>query len=122
MTQPSLGLVILYVESPARSAGFYAEILGLEPAEASATFVLFRLPSGMALGLWSRPGVEPAAEAGPGGGELAFIAPDVDAVHADWVRRGITVIHGPDDLDFGRAFTAQDPDGHRLRVFSPAGS
>ena len=26
------------------------------------------------------------------------------------------------ELDFGRTFVALDPDGHRLRVFAPAGA
>jgi catechol 2,3-dioxygenase-like lactoylglutathione lyase family enzyme len=98
---PGLGFIILYVEDTARSAGFYAKLLAREPVEASPSFVLFPLPSGIALGLWSRHGVEPLPTGGPGGGELAFTTHNVDAVHADWV-------------------TALDPDGHRLRVFAPA--
>ncbi len=117
---PGLGFIILYVEDTARSAGFYAGLLGREPVEASPSFVLFPLPSGIALGLWSRDGVEPVPAGGPGGGELAFTTQDVDAVHADWVARGVTIAQAPSDLDFGRAFTALDPDGHRLRVFAPA--
>ena len=35
--------MLLYVDSPARSARFYADLLGKEPVEASPTFVLFAL-------------------------------------------------------------------------------
>ena len=116
---PNLGLVILLVDSPAASAAFYADLLGRAPAEESPTFAMFALPSGIGLGLWSRHTVEPPAGAAGGGTELAFTAPDVDAVHADWAARGLAIAQPPTDLDFGRAFVALDPDGHRLRVFRP---
>jgi catechol 2,3-dioxygenase-like lactoylglutathione lyase family enzyme len=118
---PSPSLVILYVADPPASAAFYADLLGLEPAEASPTFAMFALPSGTGLGLWSRRTVEPAATADAGGGsELAFAAEDVDAVHADWAARGLPIAQAPTDMDFGRTFVAFDLDGHRLRVFAPA--
>lgn len=118
MPEPSL--VILYVESPPASAAFYADLLGREPVEASPTFAMFRLSSGSGLGLWSRHTVEPAAQAAGGGAELALVAGDVDAIHADWTARGLAIAQPPTDLDFGRAFVALDPDGHWLRVFAPA--
>ena len=115
---PDLSLVILYVDSPAASAAFYADLLGQAPAEQSPTFAMILLPSGIGLGLWSRHTVEPAAAAG-GGTEIAFMAEDVDAVHAEWSAKGVAVAQPPIDLDFGRTFIALDPDGHRLRVFWP---
>jgi predicted enzyme related to lactoylglutathione lyase len=118
MIQPRL--VILYVDSPARSARFYEGLLGRSPIEESPTFALIPLGEGMALGLWSRHTVEPGAEAAGGGGEIAFETVDVDAVHAAWVAKGLVVKQAPTDLDFGRTFVALDPDGHRLRVFRPA--
>ena len=112
-------LVILYVDSPAGSAAFYADLLGREPVEASATFAMFALPSGIGLGLWSRHTVTPLAAASGGGTELAFTVEDVDAVHANWNARGLPIAQAPTDMDFGRSFVALDPDGHRLRVFAP---
>lgn len=117
---PDLSLVILYVDDPAASTAFYADLLGQAPGEQSPTFAMFPLPSGIGLGLWSRHTVEPAAAAGGGGGEIAFMAADVDAVHADWSAKGLAIAQPPTELDFGRAFVALDPDGHRLRVFAPA--
>jgi catechol 2,3-dioxygenase-like lactoylglutathione lyase family enzyme len=119
MTHPNL--LILYVDSPSVSASFYSRLLGLEPVESSATFALFALESGLMLGLWSRPAVEPAATATGGGSELALKVetfPAVDKLHLDWRNRGLTIIQSPTDMDFGRTFVALDPDGHRLRVFS----
>lgn len=120
-TQPNF--LLLYVREPKQSAVFFGRLLGLEPIEASPTFVMFKLDSGVMLGLWARHTVLPAAQAGAGAaGELAFAQPDkatVDALHALWLSQGVTVIQPPCALDFGYAFTAEDPDGHRLRVFAP---
>lgn len=115
--------VLLYVDSPAASARFYADLIGSAPLEASPTFAMFALPSGAMLGLWSRHTVEPAATAGAGGAEIAMTVADaagVDALHVEWKARGMTILQAPTDLDFGRTFVAVDPDGHRLRVFAPA--
>jgi catechol 2,3-dioxygenase-like lactoylglutathione lyase family enzyme len=121
MIEPNF--VILYVDSPPASADFYADLLGRPPVEASPTFAMFALNPGVMLGLWSRATVAPAAGAPAGSGEIAFTAREageVDATHADWRKRGLTVVQPPTDMDFGRTFVALDPDGHRLRVFAPA--
>ena len=120
---PDFNFVLLYVDNPAASAAFYADLLGRPPVESSPTFAMFAMASGVMLGLWSRYAVEPAAAAAGGGGEIAFTVENVDAVHslhADWSRRGLAIAQAPADMDFGRTFVALDPDGHRLRVFAPA--
>jgi catechol 2,3-dioxygenase-like lactoylglutathione lyase family enzyme len=122
ITVPDPNFILLYVESPPASAAFYRDLLGRPPVESSPTFAMFALAGGVMLGLWARHTVEPAAS-GAGGGEIAVAVADADtlaALHADWVRRGLTIIQPPTDMDFGRTFTALDPDGHRLRVFVPA--
>jgi catechol 2,3-dioxygenase-like lactoylglutathione lyase family enzyme len=119
---PLPSLVILYVDSPARSAEFYGALLGRTPVESSATFAMFALDHGLMLGLWSRHTVEPAAMAAGGGGELAFPVESQDAVlavHAEWTERGIPTAQPPCAMDFGFTFVGLDPDGHRLRVFAP---
>ncbi len=121
MTDPNF--VILYVDSPAASAAFYAGLLGRDPIEASPTFAMLMLKPGLMLGLWSRHTVEPAADAGGGGAEIAFTVADeaaVIATHDDWKARGLPILQAPVDLDFGHTFVATDPDGHRLRVFAPS--
>jgi len=120
---PDPNFILLYVESPAASAGFYAGLLGKPPVESSTTFAMFALESGVMLGLWSRRTVAPAATASPGAGELAFALADntaVDRTFAAWRSRGLPIAQDPTDLDFGHTFVALDPDGHRLRVFAPA--
>ena len=64
---PDLSLAILYVDSPAASAAFYADLLGRPPVEASPTFAMFGLPGGVGIGLWSRHTVEPGATAAAAG-------------------------------------------------------
>jgi catechol 2,3-dioxygenase-like lactoylglutathione lyase family enzyme len=114
--------VLLYVDSPAASAAFYTDLLRCAPVESSPTFAMFVLASGLKLGLWARHTVEPAAT-GVGGGEIALLAADeeaVEATHADWRGRGIRIAQPPTRMDFGHTFVALDPDGHRLRVYALA--
>lgn len=121
MSQPTF--VLLYVESPARSEKFYANLLDSPALESSPTFAMFFLQPGLMLGLWLRDGVEPASATPAGSSELAFTVENDEAVlakHADWQQRGLTILQAPTAMDFGFTFTAADPDGHRLRVFAPA--
>jgi catechol 2,3-dioxygenase-like lactoylglutathione lyase family enzyme len=111
---------ILYVDSPLASAQFYAGLLGKAPIEASETFAMFALDSGVMLGLWSKHTVLPAALPA-GGSELAFSVPDqamLQSMYANWVERKLVIAQQPVDMDFGHTFVALDPDGHRLRVFA----
>ena len=118
---PDFSFILLPVADPIASAAFYERLLGRPPVEAAPTFAMLPLREGVMLGLWQRDGVLPPPGAAPGGSEVAFIAADVDATHADWVAKGTTILQAPTDMDFGRTFTAADPDGHRLRVFKPGG-
>lgn len=120
---PDLNFVLLYVDSPTASAAFYADLLGKPPVEASPTFAMFAMDSGVMLGLWSRHTVEPAPSATGGGSEIAFAVADADTVsatHANWAARGLPILQTPTAMDFGHTFVALDPDGHRLRVFAPS--
>jgi catechol 2,3-dioxygenase-like lactoylglutathione lyase family enzyme len=115
--------ILLYVTDAPTSARFYTKLLGLEPVEASPTFVMFILPSGIGLGLWGKDGVAPTPCSAGGGCDLGFKvegAHVVDTTYADWVNKGATIILPPANLDFGRTFVATDPDGHRLRVYALA--
>jgi predicted enzyme related to lactoylglutathione lyase len=115
--------MLLFVDSPPASGAFYKALLNREPVEASATFTLFALDSGLMLGLWSRHTAEPHPGAAAGGGEIGLTVDsygDVDTTFEDWKKRGVSILQPPVDMDFGRTFVALDPDGHRLRVFAPA--
>jgi predicted lactoylglutathione lyase len=113
---------ILYVNDPVASAALYAKLLDRQPVEASATFAMFALESGVMLGLWSRHTALPAATITGGGSEVAFAVDSnetVLAMHDGWKERGLPIAQAPVDLDFGFTFVATDLDGHRLRVFAP---
>lgn len=117
--------ILLYVNNPHASAAFYADLLDKKPIESSPTFAMFALQSGVMLGLWAKHTVSPNATASAGAAELAFAVADnaaVDSMHADWLRRGLSIAQTPTDLDFGYTFVAMDLDGHRLRVFAPSGA
>ena len=115
--------ILLFVTDASKSASFYARLLGQDPVEASPTFAMFILPSGLALGLWGKAGVEPAPAAAGGGCEVGFkvaTADMVDRLHTEWRGKSAAILLPPTDLDFGRSFVAADPDGHRLRVYNVA--
>ncbi|WP_371323474.1 VOC family protein [Dechloromonas sp. ZY10] len=115
--------LLLYVANPVASAAFYTQLLGAPPVEASPTFAMFALDNGMMLGLWARETVAPKAVAGAGSSELAFAMADdaaVEACYAEWAAKGIVIAQTPTRMDFGFTFLGLDPDGHRLRVFSPS--
>jgi predicted enzyme related to lactoylglutathione lyase len=119
MTDPSY--ILLYVADPLKSAAFYGDLIGKKPVELQATFALFVLDSGVKLGLWQREDVTPAADRATGGSELCFTVADDAAVtqtRADWAKKGLRILQEPATMDFGFTFTAQDSDGHRLRVFA----
>jgi len=116
--------VLLYVSNPPASAAFYQSLFGRAPVESSTNFALFVLNSGLRLGLWARRDAQPAPTAAAGATELCFAEPSNDAVrgrHAAWSALGLPVLQPPCEMDFGYTFTAADHDGHRLRVFAPAG-
>jgi len=117
MFSPTLGLTLLFVANPQKSAQFYQEILELKPVEASPTFVMFALKNGVMLGLWSKYTAEPRVEAAPGALEICFPSEDIDAVYEAWGKKQVTIAQKPTDMDFGRTFVALDPDGHRIRIY-----
>jgi len=113
--------LILYVENPSASEAFYRDLLGRPAIESSPTFVMFAVREGLMLGLWIKDGVKPDATV-PGGMEFAITVGSndlVDEKHAELSGRGIAILQSPVHLDFGYTFVAVDPDGHRIRVFTP---
>lgn len=126
-----LNFIILYVNDPLRSTEFYSDILESSPVELEPTFAMFVLENGVKLGLWGSGDVEPpvslnsAATENGFGGEIAFPQSEnklVDSLFTDWKQRGLSILQEPTQMDFGYTFVALDPDGHRLRVFSPSSS
>jgi predicted enzyme related to lactoylglutathione lyase len=119
---PDFSFLLLHVEDHAASATFYNALLDIPIIEQKDDFAMLPLRDGVMLGLWTRDTVEPQSTGQSGGGEIAFTVADataVEATHADWKRRGLTILQAPTRMSFGTTFVALDPDGHRLRVFAP---
>jgi len=117
-----LDFVNLYVADAEKSVGLYNQLLGTKPVSASPAFAMYVLPNGLKFGLWARSDVQPPA-AGTGGAEICFavdgdaaVAPALDA----WKKLGLDIIQQPTKMGFGLTFTAEDPDGNRLRLFAPS--
>lgn len=118
MPIPEMNFVLLFVKSPEESGKFYSKILNLTPVEQSPTFVLFALPNGMQLGLWSNKTARPLVNAPGGGSEICFSEENVDEVYAKWIKLGIPMALPPTKMDgMEKTFVALDPDGHRIRIF-----
>lgn len=116
-------MMMLYVADAEHSAAFYAELFGCAPVEASASFAMFVLPSGLKLGLWARSAVLPAPEVDAGASELVVALDQpvqLQQLFADWQQRGLVIAQPLTAMDFGLTFVALDPDQHRLRVFVAA--
>lgn len=117
----TLNYILLAVANPAASEKFYSGLLGVQPVENSLTFVLYVLPNGMKLGLWTMDEIEPRPLP-VGGVEVTFSEDDEAAVrttYAEWSGKA-KVLQEPVAMDFGFTFVVEDPDGHRLRVFTRA--
>lgn len=116
----TLNYLLLAAANPRKSGALYSKLLGLEPVANSETFVLFALPSGLKLGLWLADEMEPKVGTADGV-DVSFAEPDRAAVRSTyeaWRDLDLVMLQEPTEMDFGYTFTAADPDGHRLRVFS----
>ncbi|CUI16130.1 Glyoxalase/Bleomycin resistance protein/Dioxygenase family protein [Candidatus Protochlamydia naegleriophila] len=121
MFNSSMSHLILFVNNPEESAAFYAGLFGYQPVERSPTFVLFALPNGVMLGLWSKHTARPSVQVLGGGTEMCFAEESddrVDALFHQWQDLGIPMTLAPVAMDgMSRTFVALDPDGHRIRIF-----
>ena len=120
MPVPNLSFTLLFVKNPLDSGSFYSKLLDLHPVEQSPTFVLFALPNGIMLGLWSRATARPPVLAEGGGSEICFTEESeskVDEVYSKWLKLEVPMALTPMAMEgMSRTFVALDPDGHRIRV------
>jgi len=73
------------------------------------------------LGLWAKHSVEPSCNKITGAIEVATMletSQAVDDLYKKLVQQKVEIIQQPTQLDFGYAFTIEDPDGHRLRFYN----
>jgi catechol 2,3-dioxygenase-like lactoylglutathione lyase family enzyme len=121
MPQPTA--VLFYVSNIARSSAFYSDLFGCQPALASPFYAMFKLDNGFEVAFYDRHKLKPAASAMSASAELGFTVADrtaLEAMHEQWVGKGIEIILAPTKMYFGGIhFMGLDPDGHRLRVATP---
>ena len=111
---------VLSVESPAESAVFYMAMFGALPLELSPSYAVVLMNDALKLGLARRK--KRPATVNDNDAELPiFVAgrEGVDALHDEWRRKGVPILQEPVLSATDYTFTCTDPDGHRLRVFTP---
>ena len=115
----SVGAITLFVEDVRRTKSFYEDVFGVPVVwedEQSAAFRfentivnLLELPAAREL-------IEPGAVGGREAGsrfQLTIWVDDADAVCAELKGRGVTLLNGPIDREWGmRTATFTDPGGH----------
>jgi catechol 2,3-dioxygenase-like lactoylglutathione lyase family enzyme len=115
----SVGAITLFVDDPQRSKVFYQDVFDLSPIyedEDAAAFGfenlivnLLKVPAARDL---IDPGVVAGAEAGSRL-QLTVWVDDADGVCADLAKRGVKLLNGPVDREWGmRTACFTDPDGH----------
>ncbi len=115
-------LILLYVEDPLRSAQFYERMFDSPPVAAFPTYVAFKFPNDLTLGLWSVKAKNFASGGSGHRSELAFMVQGDDAVrtlYEHWQNTGVRIEQDLQEAVFGLTFVALDLDGHRIRVCTP---
>jgi lactoylglutathione lyase len=124
----SVGAITLFVDDPQRSKSFYQDVFDLSPIyedEDAAAFGfenlivnLLKIPAARDL---IDPGFVADAEAGSRF-QLTVWADDADAVCADLTKRGVKLLNGPVDREWGmRTASFTDPDGHIWEIAQKLG-
>ena len=115
----NVGAITLFVEDPQRSKTFYESVFELPPIYEDENSVVFRFEN-MILNLLAFSAahelVEPAGVAEPRSGssfQFSIWVDDTDAACAELASRGVTLLNGPIDREWGmRTASFTDPDGH----------
>jgi catechol 2,3-dioxygenase-like lactoylglutathione lyase family enzyme len=119
----SVGAITLFVEDPQRSKSFYEKIFDLSPVFEDESSVAFKFEN-MFVNLLKMPAarglIEPAAVADQAAGssfQLTIWVDDADAVSAEVASRGVDLLNGPMNREWGmRTAAFTDPDGHIWEV------
>jgi predicted enzyme related to lactoylglutathione lyase len=119
MTVSSPNLFLIYVTDVERATRFYSDLFDMTPQMTTPRYVSFEVAPGVLFALWS--GRAGAVDANaPRFSEVGLMVPGsaaaVDAIHDEWVGKGVTVVEAPHDEVFGRTFVVSDPDGNLIRV------
>jgi lactoylglutathione lyase len=119
----SVGAVTLFIEDPPRSKAFYERVFDLAAIYEDDDAVAFKFEN-LVVNLLKRSSarslIEPAAVASSGGGasfQLTIWVGDADAACAALATRGVELLNGPIDREWGvRTAAFTDPDGHVWEV------
>lgn len=116
----------ILTDDVAATRDFYVHLLGLRVAFDSDWFVNLTTGGSPAheVGIWRRDHelIPSGFRQPPGGMVLTFVVDDVDAVHADAVRRGLPIVAPPRNLFYGqRQLLLTDPDGTLVDISTPVG-
>jgi len=128
-SEANLGAITLFVDDPARSKAFYEQAFGLTAIFEDESSVAFKFENTI-VNLLARPAarelIEPATVASPGAGssfQLTIWVDDTDAACAELRTRGVDLINGPIDRDWGmRTACFADPDGHIWEIAQELGA
>jgi len=116
--EKEIGAMTLLVADLDRSKAFYQAAFGLAPQLEEPDTVMFRFKNMYVFLHQPQAAAAPAADAvldlaRTGAGQFAIIVDNVDAVSADLADRGVALLSGPSDRDWGmRTLTFADPSGH----------
>jgi catechol 2,3-dioxygenase-like lactoylglutathione lyase family enzyme len=125
MTQPlqSLGAVTLFVEDPQRSKAFYERVFDVPSIyedENSAVVKFENTIVNLLVATAAKELIRPAPVGGRDGGsrfQFTIWVDDADAACADLTSRGVELLNGPIDREWGmRTAAFADPDGHVWEV------
>ena len=119
----SLGAITLFVDDRQRSKSFYERVFDAPVIFEDADAVAFRFENTI-VNLLETPAarelIEPGVVAGMEAGarfQLTIWVDDADAVCTELAARGVTLLNGPVDREWGmRTASFTDPDGHIWEV------
>ena len=119
----SVAAITMFVEDTQRPRAFYERVFELSPIHEDENAVAFRFEN-MVVNLLKTPAahelIEPATVAGPDAGsrfQLTIGVDDTDAVCEELAARGVDLLNGPMDREWGlRTAAFADPDGHVWEV------
>ena len=119
----NVGAITMFVGDTQRSKSFYERVFGLSPIYEDENAVAFPFEN-MVVNLLKTSAapelIEPATVAGPDAGsrfQLTIGVDDTDAVCDELAARGVELLNGPMDREWGlRTAAFADPDGHVWEV------
>ncbi len=108
--------VWLPVDDMQRALGFYGDTLGIPVKENYDEWALLEL-DGLLIGLNARESEQPGAE---GGAVISFRAQEpLEQAVESLQGKGVEVVDGITDHEWGRVAAFKDPDGNSLELFEP---